>query len=170
MIRGVALAAAGLVALAGCTDNTAPGNDREAELEPPAPAAPMASAEAALSGVAVGLLKPEIMSQADLGAIAGSETGCRFRMTRVGFPVFVYPVEGNGPGVIKLNDRLVSLDPVGQARYAAGGVDAELRPLEGASPGGELFEAELVVRLAGAAHELGFHGYSECSEGGGPGA
>lgn len=167
MSRVVALAAAGLVALAGCTDNTAPGNDREAELEPPAQAASMASAESALSGVATGLLKPEIMNEADLGVVAGSESGCRFRMTRVGLPVFVYPMEGNGPGIIKLNDRLISLPPVGQGRYAAGGVDVEFRPLEGARPGGELFDAELVVRLAGAPHELGFHGYAECSGGAG---
>jgi hypothetical protein len=148
---------------AGCTENTAPGNDREAELEPPPTAASMAPVQSALSGVATGLLKPQIMNEADLGAIAGAEAGCRFTMTRVGFPVFVYPMEGAGPGVIKLNGRLISLPAEGQGRYASSGLSVEVRPLEGASPGRELFDAEFVVRLPGAEHELGFHGYSECS-------
>lgn len=162
MTRHVVLALAGALALAGCTENTAPGNDREAELGSHLQPAEMESAETALAGVATSLLKPQIMTEADLGILPAAARGCRFRMTRVGFPVFVHPREGTGPGVIKLNGKLLTLQAAGQERYASGGVEATVRPRDGRSADGSLFESELVVRLPGAPHELGFHGFTRC--------
>ena len=78
-------------------------------------------------------------------------------MTRAGFPVVAY----GSSAVLKLNGRLVPLPRTGEGRYAADGVEATLRPL-GARSDTAPFEAELVLRLAGAANELGFHGYAEC--------
>ena len=156
---GLALAA--VVATAGCVENTAPGNDREAELEAPAPAAPLAAAGAAISGVATGLLKPQIMTDADLGGVPDAARACRFRMTRVGFPTFLYPPGGAGDGVIKLNGKLVRL-PGAAGEFAADGVAVTLRELEDRPADGGLVPAEMVLRLPGAPHELGFRGFAEC--------
>lgn len=155
--RAAALAA-GLVVAAGCIDNPAPGNDREAELDPPARAAEVATAEAAISGVATGLLKPEIMTDADLESAPRIEDRCTFRFTRVGFPVLVY----GSSGVLKLNGKLVVLPRVGDGRYGAGGVEVRVRPLDGGAERETSFAAEMVVGLPGAPDELGFHGYSGC--------
>lgn len=149
---------ASLVALAACVENTAPGNDREAEREPPSPPAEVASAASALSGVATALLMPEIMTDADLGTLPEVGEQCTFRMTRVGLPVFVY----GSTGVIKLNQKLIPLEGLGSGRYASGPVDVTVRPLEEAVEDGSQFPAELVLRLQGASNELGFHGFSEC--------
>ena len=144
--------------LSACVDNTAPGNDREAERDPAAPAAEVMSASAALDGVATGLLMPEIMTDADLRNLPPtSEGACMFRMTRVGFPVFVYGERA----VIKLNGKLVPLAASGAGEYVADGVTATVRPLDGAEAG-TLFAAEFVLRLPGAPNELGFHGFSQC--------
>jgi hypothetical protein len=111
--------------------------------------------------VETGLLKPEIMTDADIEVVADDADGCRFRMTRVGFPVFLYPSAGQGPGVVRLNGKLIRLPAAGSREYSADGVGVTIRALE--EPDGEgPFPAELVLRLPGAAHELGFHGFAEC--------
>jgi hypothetical protein len=151
-----------LALASACTDNTAPGNDREAALDPPARAAEVMAAGAALQGVATGLVMPQIMTDADLGAVPATGRRCVYRMTRVGLPVLVY---GSAGGVVKLNDKLVPLEAAGDGRFAADGVTVTVRPLEddaGTTPDGELFEAELVLRLPGAPNELGFHGFAGC--------
>lgn len=163
LARSVALSVGLAVVVSGCIDNSAPGNDREAGLEPPAPPAELASAAAALDGVATGLLMPEIMPDADVARIPDIGDRCAFRMTRVGFPVFVYGTAG----IVKLNGKLVPLDRTGDGQYAAGGIRATVRPLEDADAGagGEPFPAEFVVRLPGAPNELGFHGFARCPRG-----
>ncbi|NIP83442.1 MAG: hypothetical protein GWM90_31130 [Gemmatimonadetes bacterium] len=147
---------------AGCVENTAPGNDREAAAESPSPAAEVASAGEALSGVATALVLPEILTEPDLRSLPGLGDRCVFRFTRVGYPAFVF---GSTTGVIKLNGRLVPLPAGGDGLYAEGAVTVTVRPLSGedggAEDGGQV-PAELVLRLQDAPNELGFHGFSEC--------
>lgn len=149
-----------LLAISGCIDNTAPGNDREADLDPPAPAAEMATAESALQNVDVGLLMPEILSDADVRAAGPLAGGCLFRMTRVGFPVLLFSQAEPGEAVIKLNGKLISLSSAGPGQYSGGPVSASVRTLESDSPG--LQQAEFIVRIADAPSELGFRGFREC--------
>lgn len=144
-----------------CADNTAPGNDREAERSPPAPAAEVMSAGLAIQGVSTDLLMPQTMTDADLGNIPEMEDGCVFRMTRVGLPVLAY----GSTGVLKLNGKLVPLPAQGAGRYAADGVGVTVRPLGEEAEEGGPFAAELVLRLPDAPDELGFHGFAECDAG-----
>lgn len=146
------------LAAQACVDNTAPGNDREAHLAAPGPAAEIASAGAAIDGVANALLFPLPMTDADVESLPAVGDACVFRMTSVDHPAFVY----GSSGIIKLNDRLVPLPAVGEGRYAADGVSVTLRPLDDEVVAGDTFEAELVLRLPDADHELGFHGFSRC--------
>src|SRR3546814_1783177 len=90
--------------LAACNTNTAVGNDREAQLDPPATAAPIESAASALANLSPGLMLPETMSEADLAAL-GAENTCQFRLTEVAFPSFVY--DNSGRGAIKINGKLI---------------------------------------------------------------
>ena len=79
-------------------------------------------------------------------------------MTRVGLPVLVY----GSAAVVKLNDKIVTLPAAGAGRFAADGVTATVRPLDDEAPARGQFAAEFVLRLPGAANELGYHGFSEC--------
>lgn len=161
--RFIPLIALGLV-LSACTDNTAPGNDREAELSPPEPPAEVASVGGAVEGVAAGLLLPQPMTEPDLSNVPDGADRCLFRFTRVGLPIFAY----GAIGVLKLNGRLVPLEAagdggaMGDGRYAAGGVAVTMRPVGDAAEDGEPFVAELVLRLPDSDHERGYHGFSEC--------
>lgn len=146
------------LAVAGCTENTAPGNDREAHLDPPASQAEVVSAGAAIEGVATRLLFPQTMTDADLGVIPDAGNVCVFRMTRVDHPVAVYA----STAVIKLNDKLVSLPTTGEGRYEADGVTVTVRSLKERAGDGKPFPAEFVLRLPDAPNELGFHGFAEC--------
>jgi hypothetical protein len=142
----------------GCVENTAPGNDREAPLEPPAQPAQVAAVGEALENVATGALYPQTMTEADLGTVPELADRCVFRFTRVGLPVFVY---GSTTGVIKLNDRLVLLPARGAGAYVEGAVRVDVRPLEEGNPGDPLL-TELVLRIEGAPNALGFHGFARC--------
>ena len=143
----------------GCVENPAPGNDREAELEPPAPPAQVASPAEVLSGVSVALVMPETMSDADQGALPDVGASCRFHMTEVGFPVAVY----GSRAAMKLNGKLVSLPGEAEGRYGAAGISVTFRPLADAAEGEGTYPAEMVLRLPGAPNELGFHGFATCS-------
>lgn len=153
----VIVALALVAASTACVDNVAPGNDREAELDRPAPPAEVAPASEAIAGVDVGLLLPQIMTDADLAAAPSVGSGCRFRFTEVGFPVVVY----GSSAVVKLNGKLVPLPGSTDGRYTDGGIEVTVRPVE-AQNSDDRFEAEFVLRLPGAPNELGFRGYAEC--------
>lgn len=147
------------LAWAGCVENTAPGNDREAELEPPARPARVVSAASGIQGVAPHLLKLEIMTDADIAAAPrAGEDACRFRYTRVGFPVLLY----GSSGVAKVNGKLVSLERVDSGRYESGGVRVTVEPLEENETTNGISRARMTVRFPGAPNELGFHGFSDC--------
>lgn len=148
-----------------CTENTAPGNDREAALSPPEPPADIADAPTATEGVATDLLIPQAMTNADVRNAPEVGERCVFRFTRVGLPIFLY----GSAGVVKLNGKLVSLPTADESgpradvrRYAAGPVAVTVRPLDGPVSNGGPFAAELVLQLEDASHELGYHGYAEC--------
>lgn len=158
MLRSVPLVVLSVL-IAACTENTSPGNDREAELSQSEPPSEVAAAGAAIEGVAADLLFPQTMTDADGRNIPDGADGCLFRFTRVGLPVLAY----GSVAVVKLNDRLVSLPGAGEGRYAAEGVTVTVRPLSDRAGDGEPFVAELVLHVTGAAHERGYHGFSECN-------
>lgn len=144
--------------VAGCPENSAPGNDREAELAPPEPPAEVSSVGSAIGGVATGLLIPQTMTEADLANLPDVEVRCQFRFTTVGLPIVAY----GSAAVLKLNGKLVPLPATGDGRYAADGVTVTVRPLEEETVDGEPFATEFVLRLPEASDELGYHGYSTC--------
>lgn len=145
--------------LAGCNQNTAIGNDREAELDPPAEAAAIEPASNALQGVATALVKPETMSDADIAAIGGDRGRCVFRLTEVGFPTFVYQPDGSG--IIKLNGKLIPVEPDGTDRFTSGELLVTTRMLDDEGNAG-LQALRLIVVPPGAKDELGFDGYTTC--------
>lgn len=149
-------------ALVGCNQNTAIGNDREAQLDPPATAAPIEPASAALANVAGALIKPETMTDADVEAIGGSEGRCVFRLTEVGFPTFVY--EPGRQGVIKLNGKLIPVNAAGDSRYTSGDLLVTTRSLDEEGNAG-LTAMEMIVVPPEAKDELGYRGYSSCGTG-----
>jgi len=147
-----------LLLASGCTTNSAPGNDREAALDPPEPPPEVMAAGAAIQGIANSLPFPQTMTDADLDHAPGMGETCRFRMTRVGLPVLAY----GSAALIKLNDKLVTLPAAGAGRFAADGITASVRPLGDDPPARGQFAAEFVLQLPGVANELGYHGFSEC--------
>jgi hypothetical protein len=142
---------------AGCNSNTAPGNDTEAALDPPARAAPQAGAAAAFLRVAMDDVQPETMTHQDIAKLGNPKAGCVFRLTTDAFPSFVYG--GTQAGVIKLNETLVTLPMTGPGLYAGSGVQVSLQT-DGLGKNQQ--EATLILRLPGVSEELGFHGFSEC--------
>ena len=155
----IALTALIALPLAACNSNTAPGNDREAQLDPPATAAPIESAASALANLSPGLMLPETMTDADLSAL-GAENSCQFRLTEVAFPSFVY--DGNGRGAIKINGKLIPVTASGPDSYASGELRIQIRVLDDEGTAG-LQMQELIVAAPRAKDELGFWGYTTCS-------
>tara|TARA_R110002072_G_scaffold15856_31_gene62875 strand:- start:13400 stop:13900 length:501 start_codon:yes stop_codon:yes gene_type:complete len=158
-MRAVTLLAALALPLAACNQNTAVGNDREAQLEPAPTPAPIVGAEAALQNVATEIIKPETMTDADIAALGGVEGRCVVRLTEVAFPSLVY--EPGGSGAIKLNGKLISLPSTGTSEFADGGLSVALRPLDDAGNAG-LQGMEMIVVPPGAQDELGYRGYVQC--------
>lgn len=131
------------------------GNDREASLDEPSTPAEIVDPAAALAGVAIHLLLPETMSEADQGALPDLDGPCRLRMTEVGFPVLVY----GSSAAVKLNGKLMLLSRVEEGHFEGTGLEIRVRPLgetEERGPG------EFVLQLSGALHELGVHGFIDC--------
>ena len=147
------------LALSGCNQNSAIGNDREAALDPPPSASPIADADDALKNVSTGLVKPETLSNADIEAIGGIAGKCVFKLTEVSFPVLVY--EPRDGGHIKLNGTLIPLSRLDEQRFSSGALRAAVRPLDGSGNAG-YGASELVVVTPGAKDELGYHGYAAC--------
>jgi len=155
----LACALLGTAMLPGCNSNSAPGNDREAQIDPaPTPAPRMGAAEA-LSGIAVEAVQPETMTDADIAAVGGLEGRCAIRLTEVSEPSFLY--RPGGSATIKLNGKLIELAATGDQRFAAGGLTVQLRSVDGEGSAG-LPEQEMIVMLPGAKDELGFRGYRQC--------
>ena len=157
--RIVALAAA--ATLAACNSNTAPGNDQEAELEAPAEAAPHRSAQEALSGIATAAVQPETMTEADLESLGGIEDRCVLRLTEVALPSFVYG-GAEADGTIKLNGSLITLAAGEDGIFRDGELTVQVRRIDTEAAAEDPREAEMIVRLPGAADELGFRGYEIC--------
>lgn len=153
-------AAALALTLAGCNQNTAIGNDREADLDPPAKPSPIQPAAGALQNVAAAIVKPETMSEADIAAIGGTQGRCIYRLTEVGYPVFVY--EPGAQGFIKLNGKLIPLTAGGADRFVSGELVVTTRDLDSTGNAG-LPAQEIIVVPPGAEDELGYHGYVECA-------
>ena len=144
--------------LAACNQNTAIGNDREAQLDPPAKASPIMSADAALANVSTAIVKPETMSDADMQAI-GASGGCVFRLTEVSYPALAYADGGNA--TIKLNGKLIPLQATGPGQFESGGLRVNLRMLDYEGDAG-LQGMEMLVIPPGAPDELGYHGFRYC--------
>lgn len=162
MGRPVFATVALLLGFAACTDNTAPGNDREARLDPPKPAAERAAASS-LAQLDPGLLKPESMTDADVASLSPGAGTCLFRYTEVGLPIFLYPADGAGAATIKLNGKLIELPPAGGSAFADGGIRVEMNHPDGLPEDGQE-EAELILRMERASDELGFRGVTECRQ------
>lgn len=145
--------------LAACNQNTAIGNDREAQFDPPETASPVMSAEAALANVATAIIKPETMSEADLRAIGANAGQCQFRLTEVSFPALAYSEEGGA--TIKLNGKLIPLEPTGAGQFASGELRVNIRMLDYEGDAG-LQGMEMLVVPPGAQDELGYHGFRYC--------
>ncbi len=153
------LAATLAVTLAGCNENTAIGNDREAQLDPPAQASAIEPAAGALQNVATAIVKPETMTDADVAAIGGTKGRCVFRLTEIGYPVFVY--ETGTRGFIKLNGKLIPVGADGADRFTSGDLMVTTRMLDDQGNAG-LQTQEMIVVPPGAEDELGYRGYNIC--------
>lgn len=155
------LAVAAGLALSACNSNTAPGNDKEAELDAPAKTVPQADAAAALAGIATGAVQPATMTPADLANLGGIDGRCVIRLTEVGAPSLVYGGTQTA-ATVKLNGKLITLPSAGEGKYADGGLTIAVKPVDAAAKPGERRETEMVIMLPGAKDELGFRGYSVC--------
>lgn len=148
-------------ALGACNQNSAPGNDKEAKLDPAlAPAQKMGAAEA-LPGIATGAIQPETMSDADVASLGGLAGKCTIRLTAVGFPSFLYD-ESQRTGVIKLNGKLIPLASVDEGVFRDGDLKVTLRAVDKDFGDDGRREAEMIIMLPQAEDELGFRGYEVC--------
>lgn len=147
------------MSLVGCNENTAIGNDREAQLDPPAKASAIEPASSALQNVATAIVKPETMTDADVAAIGGKDGRCVFRLTEVGYPTFVY--EPGNRGFIKLNGKLIPVGAAGEDRYTGGDLLVATHLLDSEGNAG-LQSQEMIVVPPGGKDELGYPGYNIC--------
>ena len=159
MNRIIFAASALALGVAGCNQNTAPGNDREAELEPPASPAAIEPASVALANVATAIIKPETMTPADDKAIGGTDGRCVFRLTEVGFPSFIY--EAGGEGFIKLNGKLIPLQAAGKDRFTSDNLLVATRAVDETGNAG-MQAMEVIVVPPEANDEIGYRGYVKC--------
>lgn len=159
-MRNISLVAVGIaIALSGCNQNTAIGNDREAQLDPAPTPVPIEPASQALRNVATAIVKPETMSNADIQAIGGTAGRCVYRLTEVGFPTFVYEPEGEA--FIKLNGKVIPLSADGPDRYTSGELLVATRMVDEEGNAG-LQAQEIIVVPPGAKDEIGYRGYVRC--------
>lgn len=155
------LIAMALLPLAACSPpNQAPGNDTEAALDAPAPAAPQLPAAQALAGVEPVSIQPEIMNDADLAVLGGTKGRCAFRLTRVAYPSLLY---GNSNATIKLNGKLITLPLVAAGTYRDGPLSLTVSPAETAAPATDQHEVRMIIHPQGAREERGYLGYAACS-------
>lgn len=162
MSRQIHLHAVLALALAGCNQNTAIGNDREAQLDPAPTPGPIMAADAALRNVELATIKPETMTDAEVQALGSGQHRCIFTLTELGYPTFVY--EPGRRGIIKLNGKLIPVDAAGPDDYASGGLLVATRTVDDTGNAG-LQVQELIVVPPGARDELGYRGYVSCADG-----
>ncbi|MBS7671775.1 DUF6692 family protein [Croceicoccus gelatinilyticus] len=160
-LHSALLGGLGLV-LASCNQNTATGNDREAQLEPAPSLAPIEGPASALANVETAIVKPETMSDADIQALGGNKGKCEMILTEVAFPSFLF--EPGKSGAIKLNGKLISLKATGENRYEDGGLVVALRQVDEKGNAGSP-AMEMIVAPPGAKDELGYRGYARCYNG-----
>ncbi|GMM93731.1 MULTISPECIES: DUF6692 family protein [Erythrobacteraceae] len=149
------------IALSGCNQNTAIGNDREAQLDPAPTPVPIEPASQALQNVATAIVKPETMSDADIQAIGGTAGRCVYRLTEVGFPTFVY--QPDSEAFIKLNGKIIPLSADGPDRFTSGELLVTTRLIDEEGNAG-LQAQEIIVVPPGAKDELGYRGYVRCDD------
>jgi hypothetical protein len=152
------------LALAGCNENTAVGNDREAQLEPAPTPAPIMLAHNALANVDTAAIKPQTMTDADIQALGGREGRCAVVLTEVAFPSLLY--EPDGLATIKLNGKLIVLPRTGDATFSDSGLTVALQAGDEEGDAG-LQAMTMTVVPPGAEDELGYKGYVECYGGAG---
>ncbi|WP_188056210.1 DUF6692 family protein [Sphingosinithalassobacter sp. CS137] len=156
------LALVPVLMLGACNRNTAPGNDREAQIDAAPTPAPVMPAAQALSGIATEAIAVETMTDADLAALGGPEGKCLIRLTEVGFPSFVH--DGlDGTGVIKLNGKLIPLTAERAGMFSSDGLRVAIRPVERDFGSDGMREAEMILMLPGASDEHGYRGYEDCA-------
>lgn len=177
MHRRLRTAAAALFAatlLASCGQNQAP-DDAPA---PPPEIVRVEPAAQALAGAHVRTLDPATMSDAEILKVLGPRPHCTFRYTGSGKPVLVAGLDAGGSadvGVVKLNGKLVSLQPDRAAAglkpggfvLAADPVRLRVqpdRPVNSSGQAGERTEAELLFEV-GRELKVGYAGYLECRPG-----
>lgn len=158
----VGIVAALALPLAGCNQNTAVGNDREAQLDPAPTPAPIVGAAAALEDVAAELIKPQTMTAADIAALGGLDGKCVIRLTEVAKPSFVF--EAGERGVIKLNATLIVLPATSANRFADGSLSVTLVP-NGEEGDAGLTGMDMIVVPPRSQDELGYSGFVQCDAG-----
>lgn len=156
------LLAAMALPLAACNENTALGNDREAQLDPAPTPAPVMGAAQALQNVATELVKPETMSQADIAALGGLAGKCAIKLTEVAHPSLVF--EEGESATIKLNGKLIRLPSAGSGRFESGGLSVMLEPNDEEGDAG-LQGMDMIIVPPEAKDEVGYGGYVDCSHG-----
>ncbi|QZH74225.1 MAG: hypothetical protein JY451_11030 [Erythrobacter sp.] len=157
-----ALISALCLPLAACNQNSALGNDREAQLDPAPTPAPVVGAAAALENVANPVIKPETMSTADIAALGGLEGKCAIRLTEVAHPSFVF--EAGASGAIKLNGKIIPLPAIGSNQFGEDNLTVTLSPTSDVGDAG-LSGMDMVLVLPGSEDELGYAGFVDCSLG-----
>ena len=160
-LSAAALLGSVALALVGCNENTAVGNDREAQLEPAPTPAPIMLARNALANVATAAIKPETMTNADIQALGGREGRCAVLLTEVAFPSLLY--EPGGLATIKLNGKLIVLPRTGDATFSDAGLTVALQPGDEEGDAG-LQSMTMIIVPPGAEDELGYKGYVQCYE------
>ena len=156
-----ALGALLALGLGGCNRNSAPGNDREAQIDAAPAPSPIEDAGSAIANVDKALLKPETMSQADLAALGGLAGKCAVRLTEVALPSLVFTPE---TAVIKLNGKLIPLRAVRTDHYRGDGTSLTLRPNEDRGDAG-LEGIDMILVPPGARDEVGYAGFRDCGTG-----
>lgn len=146
--------------LSACNRNTAPGNDREARIDPAPAPAEVVGAASALANVDTAIVKPETMSDADIAALGGPGDQCAVRLTSVAYPSFLFR-PGKG-GAIKLNGKLIPLAAKSRLTFEADGLTVVLRSNGEESQTG-LEGIDMIVVPPGAQDELGYSGFVDCN-------
>lgn len=155
-----AMTLASLMFLMACSGNAAPGNDRNAELDPEAAPPPVVSAAAAVREADIQALQIATMTNEEADDALGAPAACSFTLTRAGDPVIALSAERGGQGVIKLNERLVVLTAAEmRSQNVRGFASAPVRVSISPVGGGDDADARVWI---GADNLRGYRGYYLC--------